>query len=330
MEFMSFHGFNVPIDNEPLSRPGLYILINRINGKRYVGISKNVRRRIVEHAKGRGCAPVLYRAIRKHGAASFDAIVVLYALHDTGDLPSLEARFIGSMNSTSAGYNVQAASGSVGPYGPQFSASLRVAFSSPEAKARLSAAQKRSKGTPEARAAQSAESKRRDRDPAYLARRTQALRDFNKPPERRAQLSAMVAKLRSDPELEQRRIQRMRETMSTPDFKAKRSASSKRTQARADVRQAQRISFAATAVTPEFKEKRSAASRAVHQRPDVLKRKSESLKAAFADPAARERVAATKRGRIWITDGKNNRCIFPADGIPIGWRRGKSRARVSD
>jgi len=49
----------------------LYIATNACNGKQYVGLTKNLNRRLKEHMSGNGSAPAFHAAIKKYGADKF-------------------------------------------------------------------------------------------------------------------------------------------------------------------------------------------------------------------------------------------------------------------
>lgn len=49
----------------------IYIVTNKANGKQYVGISKDFKRRWNEHLSANGSAPALHSAIKKYGADGF-------------------------------------------------------------------------------------------------------------------------------------------------------------------------------------------------------------------------------------------------------------------
>ena len=51
---------------------GIYMLTCRINGKRYIGKSKNIRRRLNEHKRCQSFAPIISKAIAKYGWDAFD------------------------------------------------------------------------------------------------------------------------------------------------------------------------------------------------------------------------------------------------------------------
>jgi group I intron endonuclease len=49
----------------------LYIATNACNGKQYVGLTKNLDRRLKQHLSANGSAPALHAAIKKYGADKF-------------------------------------------------------------------------------------------------------------------------------------------------------------------------------------------------------------------------------------------------------------------
>jgi len=73
---------------------GIYLITNLINGRQYVGMSNNVRRRFWEHrSKSKDSDFVIYKAIRKYGIENFK-IVVLEEVTDIDMLPSREVYWI--------------------------------------------------------------------------------------------------------------------------------------------------------------------------------------------------------------------------------------------
>ena len=52
------------------------MLICRANGKRYIGKSNNIKRRLNEHRLGKSFAPVICKAIAKYGWDEFDKVVL--------------------------------------------------------------------------------------------------------------------------------------------------------------------------------------------------------------------------------------------------------------
>lgn len=320
MTVAAWSGFICDADNLPLYRPGAYLVINTVNDKCYVGISYNVGRRMGEHARGDGTAPLLTRAIKKYGVSAFAVHPLLYSTTGTDWLPYLEAELIISYGSlVPFGYNIQAASGAVGPYGPAFGAILRAAFSNPETKKRKGDAVRRrdpelmrkfweSAHTPEAR-----------------AKNLIAMTAARNTPESKAAASVFFRGLNSDREFIDNRLAAMKITKADPEWKAKFSPVYREAQRKPGVSARKSDTCRKTMSTPEFKAKRSATMTEVHSRPEVKEKHRASVKAANSKPEVKAKIAASKLGRIWITDAITNRCIYPSDGIPDGWHRGKCR-----
>jgi group I intron endonuclease len=86
----------------------IYLVTNRLNGKRYVGQTKiDVSVRWSQHVSlaNRGRGNLLHAAIRKYGASQFD-IEVLESGIPFNKVDSSEAAFIRSYNSIECGYNL--------------------------------------------------------------------------------------------------------------------------------------------------------------------------------------------------------------------------------
>lgn len=85
------------------SKPALlYLVVNKVNGKRYVGITTriNVMRRMTEHfchAKAGQNNGHFYRAIRKYGRDSFSVDVIAY-FFDIEDAKKAEIQYISENN----------------------------------------------------------------------------------------------------------------------------------------------------------------------------------------------------------------------------------------
>lgn len=84
----------------------VYIITNKANGKQYVGITKNLKRRWHDHKVANGSAPALHAAIKKYGIEGF----VFSHLCDAFDFESacdIEQMLIQQHNTKSPyGYNL--------------------------------------------------------------------------------------------------------------------------------------------------------------------------------------------------------------------------------
>lgn len=84
---------------------GVYVIRLRSTGMEYVGISKNMRQRVMRHRTRQAKDSRLYRAIAVHGLDAFDAAV--WRAANVDDLPALEVEAIAARESFSpAGFNL--------------------------------------------------------------------------------------------------------------------------------------------------------------------------------------------------------------------------------
>lgn len=120
----SWYGWRVT-SNVPRRLPGLYRFTNLVNGKVYVGISKNVHTRCKGHGEKKTSSPKFANAIGKYGRQSFLCEPLFYWTSeeplDRAFLCEIEAEFIALHNSVSNGYNVQDRS-NIGPFGAEWKA----------------------------------------------------------------------------------------------------------------------------------------------------------------------------------------------------------------
>src|SRR5687768_9783119 len=84
---------------------GVYLVTNTVNGKRYVGLSADIRKRWAEHRKPKAISKtVIHDAVRKYGAEAF-AFAVL-ELCDQKMLEERERHWITALGTLApAGYN---------------------------------------------------------------------------------------------------------------------------------------------------------------------------------------------------------------------------------
>ena len=62
--------------DESWETSGIYMLVCKANGKRYIGQSKNIKRRLNEHKNCKSFAPLICKAIAKYGWDAFDKTVL--------------------------------------------------------------------------------------------------------------------------------------------------------------------------------------------------------------------------------------------------------------
>jgi group I intron endonuclease len=320
--------FVIDVENPVLRRPGAYLIRNRLNGKCYVGISQDLKRRLREHERGSGFSPVLLKAILKYGSGQFEAIPLFYSLAGTDHLPAIEADLIAAWGGVTHGYNVQASSGNVGPYGPAFGAILKAAFAKPETFQRKSdamAVRMRRPGWAEEQAALI----RKSHSLEARAKLSNSLLNFhaNITPEAKAAWGAVKREIMSTPSYREKLSLSIGAAKMTPEARLKQSAQSKANMANPETRAKLSASSRITMATPEFKARRSAATIEVHSRPDVKARHRASVKAANADPEVKRKIAESKVGRVFATNGIKSRLLKAGESMPDGWRRGLSKRK---
>ena len=97
------------IENLPASS-GIYMVVNMINHKKYIGQSKNIKKRfqshhLVDYKNENNCNynTKFYQAIRKYGIDNFEVIVLQLCKEE--ELDNLEIKFIKEFDTFKNGYN---------------------------------------------------------------------------------------------------------------------------------------------------------------------------------------------------------------------------------
>ncbi len=203
---VKWFGFNCFLENVPAARPGLYLFICIPSKQPYVGISSTISSRCQDHSKARDKTK-FGNALRKYGNDAFMLIPLFYLLdkNDRKVLSILEAEVISAYDAVKNGYNIQQASGAVGPYGPEFGKILSKTNKRPET------IEHRSRAATLAHAKASV--KIRHKIGCKVAQ--------NRPNVRLA-TSQRVKLIRANPILEEKRIQSLKETLAQPEIILKR------------------------------------------------------------------------------------------------------------
>lgn len=97
------------IENLP-ANSGIYMVVNMVNNKKYIGQSKNIRKRfqshhLVDYKNENNCNynTKFYQAIRKYGIDNFEVIILKLCKEE--ELDDLEIKFIKEFDTFKNGYN---------------------------------------------------------------------------------------------------------------------------------------------------------------------------------------------------------------------------------
>lgn len=152
-----------------MTQAGIYMLVNKVNGKRYVGSSRNCLRRKGEHIsrlrRGAHINTKLQAAWNKYGEHNFEFVVAFSVLsHD--DIESVEQQFLDEMQAVQTGYNLAPVAGNTAGW-----------KAPPETRKRMSEAAKRRDNS--IQVAIMAEATRGKKRPQYVIDAMQAGRKAN-------------------------------------------------------------------------------------------------------------------------------------------------------
>lgn len=148
---------------------GIYMLVNKANGKRYVGSSRNCQRRKAEHIsrlrRGAHINAKLQAAWNKYGEHNFE-FVVAFSVLNVDDIEAVEQQFLDELQAVHTGYNLAPVAGNTAGW-----------KAPPETRKRMSeAAKKRDHSVQVARMAEATRGKKR---PQYVIDAMQAGRKAN-------------------------------------------------------------------------------------------------------------------------------------------------------
>jgi group I intron endonuclease len=181
---------------------GIYCWRNKVNGKRYVGQSQDMRRRCQDHCTKEG-GTYLHHSLRKYGLGAFEVTVLEECAIEL--LSDREIFWIAELNTLfPAGYNFSR--------GGEFSPTAH-----PEVRAKMRIKVRAAMARPAVKAKCSAASRARWSDPAYQSKQ----RAMQSSAEIRAKKSAATVALWADAE----RRGKMSAAMASPEYRAKQRAS---------------------------------------------------------------------------------------------------------
>ena len=107
----------------------IYKFVNRINGKVYIGYTKNVHKRLSEHKQQSVSGQnKLYKAIRKYGWDAFEFYVIYQSKDSNHCLNEMEPHFIKECDSFRHGYN-STPGGQKGSYDPSAESKVKMSQS---------------------------------------------------------------------------------------------------------------------------------------------------------------------------------------------------------
>lgn len=97
-----------------MTSAGIYMLVNKVTGKRYVGSSRNCARRKSEHisklCRGAHINKKLQAAWNKYGEDAFE-FVVAFSVLNVDQIETIEQQFLDEMQAVATGYNLAPVAG---------------------------------------------------------------------------------------------------------------------------------------------------------------------------------------------------------------------------
>lgn len=290
METVDWHGFRAVEDNQPLARPGLYLLEHLASGMIYVGISHDIAMRIQQH--GRSGKSLIAKAIRRHGKAAFLATPVFYGIYDARGLPEIERLWIECLDTVATGFNVHSASQGAGPYGPAHRAAMLTRCQTASYKESLI---------------------KRSANGTWTANRSASMLAACGRPEVKTNFSNAMLKKWQNPAFRETMSKRDRSHLDDPELHKRRGESIKlaytKPEVRAKLMARPQSSIGHIWVTDGISSKPIPPGQEI---PDGWRR------------GVPPRNTAAQRGRRWVTDGQSSRRIMLDTPIPDGWRPGQT------
>jgi group I intron endonuclease len=271
-----------------LPRPGIYKITNMVNGKPYIGISKNVANRVrKQHTQNSSSNTQgkLHKAYNKYGRSLFKVEPLFYYIEETiskdeinAYLIPLEVEFIILYDSVRNGYNTIESSKGYGGYGKEFSDALKTAWENPELR-RLKSEQAISQwNDPEIRR----RTEEAMSDPQYRQGLREKATARASDPNYRKQLSVKATKRWSDPQKRQLHSEILTAALANPESRQQRSEAALTRWADPEERQLASIRASQQWDDPEARQQQSERALARWADPEERLRMSEINKAAWA------------------------------------------------
>lgn len=166
---------------------GIYMLVNKVNGKRYVGSSRDCVRRKSEHIsklrRGVHINKKLQAAWNKYGEHNFEFVIALSVLKPE-EIEAIEQQFLNDLKAVETGYNLAPVAGNTAGW-----------RATEETRKRMSEAAKRRDNS--VQVARMAEATRGKKRPQYVIEAMQAGRKANPITSKTRDLMAKSARARS-------------------------------------------------------------------------------------------------------------------------------------
>lgn len=83
----------------------IYLLINKLNNKKYIGQTININKRFNRHKNANGGCHKLYNSIKKHGWNNFE-YSILEIHYDSYEANNAEIYWIAKLDTINTGYNI--------------------------------------------------------------------------------------------------------------------------------------------------------------------------------------------------------------------------------
>lgn len=314
--------FTLDADNMPLARPGIYMLLHNASGRCYVGMSKNIKRRMGQYSRGYSSGRI-GRAIKKYGRSEFTVIPLFYMFHHDADyLLKIEAQLIARYSAFGPrGFNLLPASKGVQMWTPEFakavSESIKKKFADPEwgPKRRIEVSDffKTRWANPTTRDKMVADFVERTQTPEARAKRLQALVIRSSDPAHRQRIGNGVRAASRSPEAKEKRAKATSANWEKPEYRHK-------MQAKKGNGDAMRVRWQ----DPEYRTRMVAAHTRKPQSAETITKRTAKLRASWGNPSEKRKAYILRMsGTRCVNNGIKSKMIPAGAAIPDGWFHGR-------
>ena len=277
---------------------GIYRLLNKVNGKSYVGQAADMYRRRNQHwsslTRGEHFNRKLTNAFRKHGRAAFVFEVCCVCEHS--ELTRCEQWYVDSLDSVNNGYNIRTCvdSNRGVKMSPYTKSAMKAYQNRPEVKAAKSAFQKQHSNNPAVRAARSAFHKRHMNKQHVKEAKSAFQKTYQNQPEVKAANSSQSKAYHNRPEVKAAQSKRATELNNRPGAKEANSAWHKEYQNRPEVKAAISKRSKESMGRPAVKIATALRMKEFANRPEVKAAWAASMQALRDDPVRKSAMRAKK------------------------------------